>query len=145
MLLFFGWVGVVGSYFLQTAEMDWSVFLPASSVGLLSVGVLNLNNMRDIETDRAAGKYSRADRIALCQDLPHGSIAFAFNLSFLYIAGPRRNATNGISIGSVFPDPLESVVGIEVWQTEEFDPLLGNSSHLTLWFNLGCGILLSVQ
>lgn len=55
-LLFFGWIGVVGSYFLYTMEFHWNVFLPATTIGLLSVGVLNLNNMRDRESDALAGK-----------------------------------------------------------------------------------------
>ncbi|WP_414601376.1 1,4-dihydroxy-2-naphthoate octaprenyltransferase [Flavobacterium sp.] len=54
--VFFGWVSVVGSNFLFTHFIDWKVFLPATAIGLLSVAVLNLNNMRDIENDKAAGK-----------------------------------------------------------------------------------------
>lgn len=55
-LLFFGWLSVVGSYFLYTKEIDWMVFLPATAIGLLSVGVLNLNNMRDVESDKKSDK-----------------------------------------------------------------------------------------
>lgn len=55
-LLFFGWLSVVGSYFLYTKELDWFVFLPATAIGFLSMGVLNLNNMRDFESDKKAGK-----------------------------------------------------------------------------------------
>ncbi len=54
--VFFGLVSVVGSYFLYVHELNWKVFLPATSVGLLSVAVLNLNNMRDYENDKAVGK-----------------------------------------------------------------------------------------
>ena len=43
--LFFGLLGVCGSYYLFTKEMDLGIFLPAFSVGLLSIGVLNLNNL----------------------------------------------------------------------------------------------------
>ena len=50
--IFFGWVSVVGSYFLFTKHLQWDVFLPATSIGLLSIAVLNLNNMRDIESDK---------------------------------------------------------------------------------------------
>lgn len=55
-LLFFGWLSVVGSYFLYTNTLSWFVFLPATSIGFLSMGVLNLNNLRDFESDRKAGK-----------------------------------------------------------------------------------------
>ncbi len=54
--LFFGLLSVCGSYFLYTKHIDYKVFLPAISIGLLSVGVLNLNNMRDIENDKNSNK-----------------------------------------------------------------------------------------
>lgn len=54
--LFFGLVAVVGSYFLYTKRLEWAVILPASAIGLLSTGVLNLNNMRDRLSDEKAGK-----------------------------------------------------------------------------------------
>ncbi|MDQ1771815.1 1,4-dihydroxy-2-naphthoate polyprenyltransferase [Labilibaculum sp. A4] len=56
--LFFGLVGVLGTYFLHTGNISWGLFLPAVSVGLLSVGVLNLNNMRDIDNDARTGKMT---------------------------------------------------------------------------------------
>ena len=54
--IFFGIVGVYGSYFLYALEWDWPVLLPAFCVGFLSAGVLNLNNMRDRYSDEVAGK-----------------------------------------------------------------------------------------
>lgn len=54
--VFFGLVSVVGSYFLYTHQLNWKIFLPATTVGLLSVAVLNLNNMRDYDNDKAVGK-----------------------------------------------------------------------------------------
>lgn len=57
-LIFFGFVGVMGSYYLFARTISWKEALPAMSVGLLSVAVLNINNIRDIESDRLAGKYS---------------------------------------------------------------------------------------
>jgi 1,4-dihydroxy-2-naphthoate octaprenyltransferase len=61
--LFFGLLSVCGSYFLYAKTIDFTVFLPAFSVGLLSVGVLNLNNMRDMESDKKAGKITLVVRI----------------------------------------------------------------------------------
>lgn len=54
--IFFGLVGVVGTYFLHTQSFRWDIVLPASALGFLSVGVLNMNNMRDYEADKKAGK-----------------------------------------------------------------------------------------
>ncbi|MDD3320824.1 MAG: 1,4-dihydroxy-2-naphthoate polyprenyltransferase [Paludibacter sp.] len=56
--IFFGLVGVIGSYFLQTQSFRWDLLLPASAIGLLSTGVLNMNNMRDYEADKNAGKIT---------------------------------------------------------------------------------------
>jgi 1,4-dihydroxy-2-naphthoate polyprenyltransferase len=57
-LIFFGWVGVLGTYYLHTKGFDWLLSLPATSCGLFAVAVLNINNIRDMESDRATGKMS---------------------------------------------------------------------------------------
>ncbi len=57
-LLFFGWVGVLGTYYLHTLSWNWDLLLPATSCGLFAVAVLNINNIRDIDSDRATGKNS---------------------------------------------------------------------------------------
>ena len=54
--IFFGLVGVIGTYFLHTQSFRWGLLLPASAIGMLSTGVLNMNNMRDYEADKNAGK-----------------------------------------------------------------------------------------
>lgn len=54
--IFFGLVSTFGSYFMFAKELNWLLFLPSIAIGFLSVGVLNLNNMRDEESDRKAGK-----------------------------------------------------------------------------------------
>lgn len=61
--LFFGLVLVFGTYFLQTGTLDWYILLPATSIGLFSIGVLNVNNIRDIESDKRSGKNSIPVRI----------------------------------------------------------------------------------
>ncbi|MCL1666127.1 1,4-dihydroxy-2-naphthoate octaprenyltransferase [Elizabethkingia ursingii] len=58
--IFFGLVSVMGSYYLFTKTFDWQMILPATAVGLFSVAVLNLNNMRDIESDAESGKHTLA-------------------------------------------------------------------------------------
>src|SRR5690606_27635602 len=64
-LIFFGWVGVIGSYFLQTIRFSLVLLLPAMACGLLAVAVLNVNNIRDMESDRLAGKNSMPVRLGL--------------------------------------------------------------------------------
>ncbi|GAA5102946.1 1,4-dihydroxy-2-naphthoate octaprenyltransferase [Wohlfahrtiimonas larvae] len=55
-LIFFGFVGIMGSYYLQTNEFGVWLILPAIFSGFLSMGVLNINNMRDYDQDDKAGK-----------------------------------------------------------------------------------------
>jgi 1,4-dihydroxy-2-naphthoate octaprenyltransferase len=62
-LVFFGWLSVGGSYYLQTGAFQFMVMLPASACGLLAAAVLNINNLRDIETDRQNGKNTLAVRL----------------------------------------------------------------------------------
>lgn len=54
--IFFGLVSTFGSYFMFAKELNLLLLLPSMAIGFLSVGVLNLNNMRDEESDRKAGK-----------------------------------------------------------------------------------------
>ena len=54
--IYFGIVGVAGTYYLHVNSFNPWILLPASAIGLLSSGVLNLNNMRDIENDTRSGK-----------------------------------------------------------------------------------------
>jgi 1,4-dihydroxy-2-naphthoate octaprenyltransferase len=61
--LFFGLLSVGGSYFLYSKQINWLIFLPAISIGLLSAGVLNLNNMRDIDNDKTSNKNTLVVKI----------------------------------------------------------------------------------
>jgi len=61
--LFFGIVGVCGTFYLHTRFLHLAVLLPAIAFGLLSTGVLNVNNMRDIVNDAASGKRTLVVRM----------------------------------------------------------------------------------
>jgi 1,4-dihydroxy-2-naphthoate polyprenyltransferase len=61
--VFFGIVAVVGSYYVQTEELRWEAFALAVPVGLLSSAILVVNNVRDIDTDRRAGKHTLAVKL----------------------------------------------------------------------------------
>lgn len=63
--IFFGLVSVIGCYVLYAKTVDHVVFLPAITIGLLSVAVLNLNNMRDIKSDAASGKLTLAVKLGI--------------------------------------------------------------------------------
>jgi 1,4-dihydroxy-2-naphthoate octaprenyltransferase len=61
--LFFGIVAVAGSFFVQVEHLNWEAFALAVPVGLLAAAILVVNNVRDIDTDRRAGKRTLAVRI----------------------------------------------------------------------------------
>jgi 1,4-dihydroxy-2-naphthoate octaprenyltransferase len=61
--VFFGLVSTLGVNFLYSKQLDLELFLPAMAIGFLSVGVLNLNNMRDEESDKKAGKNTLVVKI----------------------------------------------------------------------------------
>jgi 1,4-dihydroxy-2-naphthoate polyprenyltransferase len=63
--IYFGILGVAGTYYLHTLTFHPTILLPASSIGLLSVGVLNLNNMRDHENDALNGKNTLVVRMGV--------------------------------------------------------------------------------
>ncbi|RYD82269.1 MAG: 1,4-dihydroxy-2-naphthoate octaprenyltransferase [Sphingobacteriales bacterium] len=58
--IFFGLLAVAGSYYLQTGNLTPHLLLPAAGMGLLSTGVLNINNIRDLEADERANKRTIA-------------------------------------------------------------------------------------
>lgn len=64
-MLFFGYLGVLGSYFLYGGEFNYLLLFPASGMGFLSVGVLNVNNIRDIESDKLSNKNTTAVKLGL--------------------------------------------------------------------------------
>ncbi len=61
--LFFGLVAVNGSYFVQLERLDWLPFALSIPVGMLATAILVVNNVRDIDTDRRAGKLTLAVRL----------------------------------------------------------------------------------
>ena len=78
--LFFGVVAVAGSYFVQVQELPWQAFVCAVPVGLLASAILVVNNVRDLESDRRAGKRTLAVRLgrARTRRLYTGMLAAAY-------------------------------------------------------------------
>ena len=61
--LFFGWLGVLGVFYLHNHNFQMLIILPATTIGLFSAGVLNLNNLRDIDNDKENNKITIAVRL----------------------------------------------------------------------------------
>ncbi|MGT8894667.1 1,4-dihydroxy-2-naphthoate polyprenyltransferase [Escherichia coli] len=62
-LVFFGWLSVMGSWYLQAHTLIPALILPATACGLLATAVLNINNLRDINSDRENGKNTLVVRL----------------------------------------------------------------------------------
>jgi 1,4-dihydroxy-2-naphthoate polyprenyltransferase len=145
-LIFFGIVGVMGSYYLFTKEVSWFKILPALSCGLFSIAVLNINNIRDIESDVKAGKYSIPVRIGRKNAIIYhwfllalGSMA-AIVYTFLTFTSPWQF----LFILSI---PLFIVNGLSVTKkpSQALDPYLKQMALSTLLFVIlfGIGLILS--
>ena len=89
--LFFGIVAVAGSYFVQVKHLEWEAFALAVPVGLLAASILVVNNVRDIDTDRRAGKRTLAVRLGRrrARNLYSGAVYLAYLPALLtWLAGP---------------------------------------------------------
>ena len=92
--IFFGLVSVIGSNFLFTHFIDWKLFLPASAIGLLSVAVLNLNNMRDIENDKIAGKNTLVVKMGLENAKKYHSLLLVIPLIVMFVFAKLINTSS---------------------------------------------------
>ena len=148
-LFFFGPVGVAGSFFLQTQSWDWLMLLPGLSVGLFAAGVLNLNNMRDIETDRAAGKNTLAGKMGLSMArlyqlllLFQGWLAATL---FVLVQAPVTCSRSFLFAATL---PLMAETAWKGWKARspaEFDKLLKPLALQTVLFALLMGIGLLID
>src|SRR5690348_8749125 len=91
--LFFGIVAVAGSFFVQIAHLHWEAFALAVPVGLLASAILVVNNFRDIDTDRRAGKRTLAVRLG--RDRTRTMFAVIVYVAFLlapvtWVFGPMK-------------------------------------------------------
>ena len=84
-LVFFGLLSVLGSYFLFTKQIDFLILLPAFSIGLLSTAVLNLNNMRDRENDKKSNKNTIVVKIGATAAKKYHYSLLIFSLVFAVV------------------------------------------------------------
>lgn len=146
-LLFFGWIGVLGSFFLQAGYFDFWIVLPATSVGFLAMGVLNLNNMRDVEGDIESGKNTIPVRIGRAKAKVYHSFLLWGAMLFMmaYIFFQAQNATAWLSMLVL---PLIFINWNKAMKAEnpvDFDPLLKPLAIGTLLFALISGLAINLH
>lgn len=145
-LIFFGIVGVGGSFYLYTHQWDQQILLPALSCGLFSVAVLNINNIRDIESDREAGKVSIPVRIGRKNAIIYHWILISGGIisAVIFTTLNYENPWQWLFLLAV-PMLIFNAVKISKLQPEELDPFLKQMAISTLFFVLtfGIGLILS--
>ena len=145
--LFFGILPVVGTYFLNAHQISRYVFLPAISIGLFSSGVLNLNNMRDIENDRNSGKNTVVVRIGSSAAKIYHLVMISSGMIFaiIFAFSTNRSVFQWLFL-LAYPLFLNDLIQISrVDNPRNFDPFLKKLSLTTLLFTVlfGLGIVLS--
>ncbi|HNV29685.1 MAG TPA: 1,4-dihydroxy-2-naphthoate polyprenyltransferase [Cyclobacteriaceae bacterium] len=144
-LIFFGLVGVMGSYYLFTHTISWKELLPALSCGLFSIAVLNINNIRDIESDRIAGKYSIPVRIGKEMAVRYHWILLIGGIlsAIVYIILHYKSPWQFLFLITV-PLFVKNGLSIHHKPSEELDPFLKQMALSTLLFVLlfGIGLIL---
>lgn len=137
-LIFFGWLAVMGSYFLNTHRFDWEIMLPATASGLFAVAVLNVNNLRDIDSDRQAGKKTIPVRSGPRNGrIYHWLLLALANLSaVIYVLIDFNSFWQFLFLLTL---PLVVRHGLAVWRTADplkLNPMLKQLSLITLLFVL---------
>lgn len=140
--LFFGLVAVGGGYFLLAHRFPPEMLLPAISGGLFSVGVLNINNIRDVESDRQAGKYSIPVRVGPRRSRLYHWLLLGGGLAaaLLFVVLTYRSPWQFLFLLTA---PLFLRNGLAVWRSytpHELDPLLKQMSLTTLIFVITFGL-----
>ena len=146
--IFFGIVSVDGSYFLFTKTWSWDILLPASAVGMLSTAVLNLNNMRDMESDRLSGKKTFALRIGFRSAMIYQIVLMQLPLIFILIFLMMNNLHTKkgyypfIVMIMFFPMTALRRKIMQTKDPKELDPFLKQTSIITLAtaILLACGL-----
>lgn len=136
--IFFGLVSVCGSYFLFTKTFSWDMLLPATAVGLLSAAVLNLNNMRDIESDAASGKKTLALRLgfkkAMVYEIVLLQLPLLVMLVFMMMNGLHTEGKYYAFIFFILMLPMTALRRkiMQIKEPKELDPYLKQVGLMTL-------------
>jgi 1,4-dihydroxy-2-naphthoate polyprenyltransferase len=145
-LIFFGLVGVLGSYYLFVQEISSLVVLPALSCGFFSMAVLNINNIRDIESDKKAGKYSIPVRVGRTNAVYyHIFLLLAGQLSaIMYTLITYTSPWQWLFLLTA-PLFIKNATAVASKPSPELDPYLKQMALSTLLFVLlfGTGLILS--
>ena len=142
---FFGWAAVAGTFYLATKQLDFSVLLPASAMGFLSNAVLNINNMRDYENDKASGKNSLVVKLGQEKAFVYHCLLIggAFVCLTVYLV-LHQAAWYSYLFWLLFPLFFKDLMAIKNTKPELLDPFLGRQVRHSFFLVLVFGILFIV-
>lgn len=144
--LFFGLLSVVGSYFLYTKELSFAIFLPAASIGMLSAGVLNLNNMRDQLSDAKSGKNTLVVKIGeeFAKYYHYYLIIASFLCALLFVTIQYNSPMQFLFVIAYIPIFKHLVTVVKNKNPQDLDPELKKLALSTFLFSilLGVGFLI---
>jgi 1,4-dihydroxy-2-naphthoate octaprenyltransferase len=140
--LFFGLLSVCGSYFLFTKDINFTIFLPAISVGFLSAGVLNLNNMRDRDSDAKAGKNTLVVKIGeeFAKYYHYYLLIAAFLFALLYVMMYYSSPIQFIFIFAFIPIFKHMFTVVKNKKPVDLDPELKKLALSTFFFAILLGL-----
>ena len=143
--LFFGWAAVVGTFYLATKALDFSVLLPASAMGFLSNAVLNINNMRDYENDKASGKNSLVVKLGVKNAFIYHCLliggAFVCLTVYLVMHQAAWYSYLFLLLSILF---IKDLIAIKKTKPELLDPFLGRQVKHSFLLVVVFGVLLLV-
>lgn len=137
-LVFFGLLGVGGTYYLQTHSIASHIILPAIGSGSLASAVLNINNLRDIEQDAKAGKNTLAVRLGAYKGRVYHCILLSV-AALCYLAFAVATAISWTNYLFVLAMPLLAKHAIFVYRSQqpsELRPMLAQMSMISLLINI---------
>ncbi|CAG8999829.1 MAG: 1,4-dihydroxy-2-naphthoate octaprenyltransferase [Candidatus Celerinatantimonas neptuna] len=146
--LFFGLLGVAGSYYLHTGCLEQSIWLPAIASGLLSAAVLNINNIRDLEPDRAAGKHTLAVRLgAHLARIYHQILVLGALIAFIVFVSEVHGYAGYLVLLAAIPLVKSAWTVYRSQDPQILDGLLKKTAKLSLLANvsLSVGLLISMH
>jgi 1,4-dihydroxy-2-naphthoate octaprenyltransferase len=142
--IFFGLIAVCGTYYLLIGTINSMVFLPAISCGLFSVGVLNLNNMRDIDSDLQAGKNSIPARMGFAKSkiYHYNIIVIALLCTLVFVMFYSEMPTwKNLSFVACYPFFLKQLFTIKnTTDKQKLDPMLKQLAISTMLFVILFGL-----
>ena len=137
-LIFFGPVAVGGTYYLQTLEINYTVILAGLSPGLISTALLTVNNLRDIHTDKEAGKRTLAVRFgpffARAEYIFSISLACIMPLLLLIVDPAHPYSLTAILVIILAGPPVKAVLFDEI--TSELNHVLARTGKILLFYSL---------